>query len=156
MPWFRQPISWRIMQPDPLGPMRLRLRSCVDIEIERVAGDWITVKDFALVDSGASYTTISADWARAIGLSIPVNSSRLPVVTAAGRFDHIVHDGDIRIRFVRMPEVEFTLGCVFSENYSPSSPLLIGLHNILDHWSFGFHGESDPDAPMGHMRFETQ
>ena len=61
MPWFRKPLSWRIVQPDPLGPMRLRLRATVDIEIERSIGDWIKVKDHAIIDTGASYSTLSAD-----------------------------------------------------------------------------------------------
>jgi hypothetical protein len=154
MPWFRQPVHSRILQPDPDGPLRMRLRAIVPIELERTPGVWIPVFD-AVVDTGSSLCTFSASWARQHQFALPAVSAALPTTTAAGRLPGRVYDLDVNARFRRMPEFPFSLAVVFSEAHPPTIPPLIGLHNLLNYWRFAFDGSPEPVAPMGHVRFDS-
>jgi hypothetical protein len=153
MPWFRQPIPYELLQPDPSGPVRMVLRAQVPLELERVPGVWVPVRR-AVIDTGASLCIFSAAWARANGLLLPPTSSSLTTTTAAGRLSGRVYDLDLNARFRRMPKFPFSLAVVFSEAHPPTVPPLIGLHNLLNYWRFTFDGSPEPTAPMGHMRFE--
>jgi hypothetical protein len=154
MPWFRHLIDHRIFQPDPTGPFRMRLKAVVPIELERTPGVWIPVLD-AILDTGASFCTFSAAWARQHQFQLPPTSSALPVVTAAGRRPARVYDVDLNARFRRMPEYPFSLAVVCSDAHPSNVPPLIGLHNLLNYWRYTFDGSDDPIAITGHMRFET-
>jgi hypothetical protein len=154
MPWFRHPIDHRIFQPDPTGPFRVRLKAVVPIELERSPGVWIPVLD-AVLDTGASFCTFSAAWARRHQFQLPPTPSVLPTTTAAGPVRARVYDVDLNARFRRMPEHPFSLAVVFSERHPPNVPPLIGLHNLLNYWRVTFDGSPEPAAFMGHMRFET-
>jgi hypothetical protein len=143
------------MQPDPIGPLRLLLRAAVDLEIERASGDWLLVTDLFLLDTGASLVTVGADWATAHGLPFSPQVVHFRSRTAAGPVDRLVHDGELRVRFPKLPECEFLLACIFSEGYHAQSPPLLGLHNFLDYWRFTVDGRAQPpDALMGSIRFE--
>jgi hypothetical protein len=154
MPWFRHPIAYRILHPDPDGPLRMRLRATVPLELERAPGGRVRVRD-AVLDTGASLSVFSTAWARENGFSLPTVSSALATITAAGSRRGQVYDLDLNARFARMPEHPFSLAVVFSGTHPPNVPPLIGLHNLLNYWRFTFDGSDEPAAPMGHMRFET-
>ena len=65
-----------------------------------------------------------------------------------------VRDADLRVRFARLREHPFELAVLFSDDYPPSAPPLLGLHNLLNYWRFTFDGAFEPAALAGHMRFE--
>ena len=154
MPWFRQPIESRILQPDPHGPFRMRLRAVVPIELQRPSGVWVPVNE-AILDTGASLCTFSAAWARTHLFPLPTVSATLPITTAAGHRSARVYDLDLNARFRRMPEYPFSLAVVFSDAHPPNVPPLIGHHNLLNYWRYTFDGSDEPVAITGHMRFET-
>ena len=154
MAWFRHPIHHRILQPDPNGPFRMRLRAIVPVELERAPGIWIPVLD-ATVDTGSSLCTFSTVWARQHSFLLPTVSAALPTTTAAGHRSARVYDLDLNARFRRMPECSFSLAVVFSDAHPPNVPPLIGLHNLLNYWRYTFDGSFEPAAMMGHMRFES-
>ena len=154
MPWFRQPLYWRLRQPDPNGPVRVSIQTRIDLEIEWLPGYWFIVDKF-LVDTGASFTILSTDWARANGIRVPPMYSTMPLITAGGPRPVRVRDADLRVRFRRLRECPFELAVLFSDDYPPDAPPLIGLHNLLNYWRFAFDGAFEPAAAMGHMRFET-
>lgn len=150
MPWFRQPIERRFRP----GSGRTVLRTTIRLELELARGDWVEVSD-AVIDTGSSICLVSATWARANGFTLPPTSSVLPVRTAGGHVSGRVYERNTDARFVRMPEVPFTLATVFSDSHPPGLPALIGLHNFLHFWRVTFDGTREPAAPAGHMRFET-
>lgn len=154
MPWFREPLTYRLRRPDPNGPIRVSIRARIDLEIERQPNLWLNVDRF-LVDTGASFTILSTDWARASGFRIPLTFSTMPLLTAGGDRNVRVRDTNLRVRFRRFPEMPFDLAVLFSDDYPPSAPPLLGLHNLLNSWRFSFDGSTEPAALMGHMRFET-
>ena len=154
MPWFRQPIQHRIIQPDPGGPLRMRLRAVTPFELERRPGEWVLAPE-AILDTGASLCIFSAAWARAHRFQLPPASAGLPTTTAAGLLRSRAYDLDLNARFSWMPEHPFSLAVVFSEAHPPTVPPLIGLHNLLNYWRITFNGSDEPGAIMGHMRFET-
>lgn len=154
MPWFRQPLDHRLRQPDPNGPIRVSIRARIELHIERVPGVWLGVDNF-LVDTGASFTILSTEWARAQGFSVPRAVSQMPLMTAGGDRTARVRDADLRVRFARLCEHPFDLAVVFSEAHPPTVPPLLGLHNLLNTWKYTFDGTPEPAALMGHMRFDT-
>lgn len=155
MPWFRHPIEYRVIHPDLGGPVRMRLRATVPLELERRPGWWVGVPN-AVIDTGASLCTFSAAWARENGFPLPRASSALAATTAAGFRPGRVYDLDLSARFRRMLEHPFSLAVVFSDAHPPTVPPLIGLHNLLNYWRYAFDGASEPPvATMGHMRFDT-
>jgi hypothetical protein len=154
MPWFRHPLSWRLRAPDPTGPIRVSIRARIELEIELPSKRWFPVRN-CLVDMGASFTIFSTDWARTYGITVPAAVSTMPLLTAAGNRNARVRDADLRVRFARLREYPFELAVVFSDDYPPTAPPLIGLHNLLNHWRFTFDGAPELAAIMGHMRFET-
>jgi uncharacterized protein Usg len=79
----------------------------------------------------------------------------MPLLTAAGNRDARVRDADLRVRFRQLPEHPFDLAVLFSDDYPPTAPPLLGLHNLLNYWRFTFDGASESGAIMGHMRFES-
>jgi hypothetical protein len=154
MPWFRHPITYRIFQPDPSGPFRMRLQAIIQLELERAPGWWIVVPG-ARLDTGASLSIFSAAWARQNRFTLPAATHQLPTTTAAGHHPARVYDLDLNARFRRMPEHPFSLAVVFSDAHPPNVPPLVGLHNLLNYWRYAFDGSDEPAAIMGHMRFET-
>ena len=154
MPWFRQPLYHRIIQPDPNGPLRMSLHAIVPLELERRTGDWVLAPN-AILDTGASLSVFSAAWARSNGVMLPQTLTSLPTTTASGRLAARVYDVDLNARFRRRPECPFSLAVVFSESHPPTVPPLVGLHNLLNYWRFAFDGTTEPGAFMGHMRFDT-
>src|ERR1043166_8982516 len=98
MPWFRQPIPYDLIQPDPSGPIRMALHAYVPMEFELTPRIWTPIRR-AVIDSGASLCIFSAQWARANGFRLPTTSSRLPVVTATGTVRTRVYDVDLNARF---------------------------------------------------------
>jgi len=154
MPSFQVPITWAIRIPDPNGPVRRFLRAAVTAEIADRQGGFIRSTNF-VVDTGASSTTVSAVWARAHEIEVGTLTSSLTIRTAAGLVPSTVRDGELRIRFPQLPDHIFRLYCVFSENMSPTSPLLLGLNDLLDVFRITFDGRSQPEAVMGTLLFET-
>ena len=152
MPWFRNPLTWRLRQPDLSGPIRIRAN--VELEIRLPSGRWFPVRN-CLLDTGASFTIFSTAWARAAGIPIPQPISTMPLLTAAGNRNARVRDADLHVRFRLLREFPFNLAAVFSDDYSPTAPPLLGLHNLLNSWRFTFDGTPNPAAIMGHMWFET-
>lgn len=154
MPWFSHPIDYRIRQYAATGPWRVSLRATIPFLLERFPGDWVLVPD-ALVDSGASLSIFSAEWARRNGFVLPPRPTFLPIVTATGLTRTRVYDLDLNARFPQLPECTFSLAVVFSEAHPPTVPPLLGLHNLLNTWKYTFDGTPEPAALMGHMRFDT-
>jgi hypothetical protein len=154
MPSFRVPLSCRFVSPDPAGPIRRILRATVRVEVGTRGGEFIEERN-AVVDTGAGYTMMSATTARMLGIPFPPETSRLNMSTAAGARPARVHDGELRLRFSALPGHVFRLYCVFNEDMPPSVPLLLGLNGLFDVFAVTFDGRFDPDAPMGHMRFDT-
>jgi predicted aspartyl protease len=154
MPWFRHPLHWRLRQPDPTCPIRVSIRAQIEPEIERPSGPWVRVKQ-ALVDTGASFTILSASWANSRGIPVPTPFSRMPLLTAAGNRDVRVRDADLRVGFPRLRDHPFERAVLFSDDYPPTAPPLIGLHNLLTSWRFTFDGAPEPGALMGHLLLET-
>lgn len=154
MPWFRQPLEHRLRQPDPNGPIRVSIRARIALEIQLAPTVWYNVDRF-LVDTGASFTILSTEWARNRGIRVPARTSTVPLMTAGGDRTARVRDADLRVRFARLCERPFDLAVLFSDDYSPAAPPLLGLHNLLNSWQFTVSGAFDPAAAMGHMRFDT-
>lgn len=154
MPSFRVPIDYKFLSPDPAGPTRRVLRAAVRIEVGIGPGRFVE-NGSAVVDTGACYTMMSATKARAMGVPFPPETSRFGMGTAAGARPSRVHDGELRVRFAALPGHVFRLYCVFNEDMPPSVPLLLGLNDLFDVFAVTFDGRFDPDAPMGHMRFDT-
>lgn len=154
MPSFFVPISWSVYDPDPTGPIRRAFRARVAAEVWVQPGRWKSVPNF-VVDTGASATIVSAEWARGQRIALPEESSAVPVVTAAGSVRATVRDGELRLRFTQLPGHVFRLYCVFSESMPASTPPLLGLNDFLDVFRLTFDGAARPDAAMGGIRFET-
>ena len=153
--WFRQPLHWRIIDPDPTGPARMLIQARINLEIEISPGRWHPLPDVR-VDTGASMTIISSSWARSVDLPLPDRSHRLGLTTAGGLRELEVYDLDLRVRFPRAREREFTLACVCrEEGDTRTTPPLLGLHNLIDSWRIIVDGNFEPAAPMGHLRFES-
>lgn len=155
IPSFRVPLTSRILNSDPAGPIRITLRASLMGEIEARAGIRIPVPDFR-VDTGAMYTMISAEWARRHFISMPDATSRLLMRTVTGLQSIMVRDGELRVRFPQLPDRVFRFYCLFSEDYSPTAPPLLGLNNFFDLFRVTFTGGYLPEAPFGHMLLETE
>ena len=57
MPRFTYPIDWRIAQPDPNGPVRIRMVAWLPIEVRTATeNEWRDVQ--TIVDTGASFSFI--------------------------------------------------------------------------------------------------
>jgi hypothetical protein len=151
---FRVPFIRRIIDQDLTGPIRITLRASLAGEIEARAGIRILVPDFR-VDTGAMYTLISAEWARRHFIPMPDMTSRLLMRTASGLQSVTVRDGELRVRFPQLPNQVFRLYCLFSEDYSPTNPPLLGLNNFFDLFRTTFTGHYSPEAPFGHMLLES-
>jgi hypothetical protein len=132
----------------------MNVRATISLELECSPNRWV-IEPNAILDTGASLCVFNAAWARANGFALPSISHVLPTATAAGRLTARVYDVDVNVRFRRMPEVPFSLAVVFSDSHPPTTPPLIGLHNLLNYWRVTFDGTPEPVAFMGHMRFET-
>jgi hypothetical protein len=154
MPSARIPISRRVVDPDPAGPIRILLQASLRGEIEARFGVRLPVPKF-VIDSGAMYTMVSATWARLYGIAIPDATSQLPIRTATGTREVTVRDGELRVRFPQFPGRVFRLYCVFSEDYSPAAPPLLGLNDFIDVFRVTFDGRYAHDAPSGHVALET-
>lgn len=154
MPSFRIPITRRVVDPDPDGPIRTILRAAVTVEV-RTRGGWYFPVNRCVIDTGASYTMLGKARAEAIGLEIPAATSRVPLATASRSEPATVHDGEIVVRFPQLPGRTFRLYCVFVQNLPDTTPLLLGLRDFLDAFRVTFDGGFAPDAPAGHMHFET-
>lgn len=155
MPSFRIPLDCRFVSPDPAGPIRRILRATVRVEVRTGGGAFIQERN-AVVDTGAGYTMMSTSQARAMGIPFPPETSRLSMGTAVGGVPSRVHDGELRVRFAALPGHVFRLYCVFNEDMPASVPLLLGLNDLFDVFRVTFDGGFAPDAPMGHMRFDTR
>jgi hypothetical protein len=155
MPAFQIPIAWRITDPGASGPIRRFLRATVAATVENERSEPIHVENFVL-DTGATYTTVSAAWARAHRISVPSTSSTLRIRTANGVVASVVRDGELRVRFPQLPDHVFRLYCVFSEQLPPTTPPLLGLNDLLDVFRVTFDGCWSPGAEMGHISLETR
>jgi hypothetical protein len=122
--------------------------------VELAPGRWTDYFPFVM-DTGATYTTMSATRARAVGIPFPEAVSRVSATTAGGQRAGLVHDGELRVRFPALPDHTFRLYCVFAEDVPPSVPTVLGLNDFFDVFRVTFDGRYAPDAPAGHMRFET-
>jgi hypothetical protein len=54
-----------------------------------------------------------------------------------------------------LPEIAFRLFCLFSEQYPPNAPLLLGLHDTLEVFRVELNGRRSPGAEVGELVFET-
>jgi hypothetical protein len=129
------------------------LRATVRAEV-LVPGDIPIAADF-IVDIGSSYTLMSADRARDLGLSLPDAPVSLPITTADGTVTATVYDGELRVRFPQLSGHVFRLYCVFVEGMNPHALPLLGLNDFLDVFRVTFDGRYSPEAPVGQILFET-
>ena len=151
---FVVPIWGSVVDPDPDGPIRRYLQARVPAALERRPGQFVQVP-FVVVDTGASFTVMSATLARTYGIPIPARTSRLTINTAGGSRPSRVHDGEIRLRFPQLPDRVFRLYGLFSEDVPPSVPPLLGLNDTLDVFRLTFDGTPGRAGPFGSLRFET-
>lgn len=154
MPSVRLPIHRRVLDPDPDGPIRTLLQARLDMDVLARSGAWIWAP-ICVIDTGSNYNLVSATWARLHGIPIPDTTSRLGMRTATGGRDVTVRDGEIRVRFPFFPGRVFRLYCLFSEDYAPAAPPLLGLNNFIDVFRVTFDGRFSPDAPAGHVLLEA-
>lgn len=154
MPSFSVPLLMDVADPDPAGPIRRLVRARLTPSIEVAPGRWVHNLPFVL-DTGATYTTMSATRARSLGIPFPPETSRVGVTTAAGPGAGAVHDGELRVRFPELPNHTFRLYCVFAEHILPTVPPVFGLNDFLDVFRVTLDGRWTRDAPAGHMLFET-
>ncbi len=155
MPTFALPVTQHIvLNPAGGGPIRRFLSAQVRLEVETTGGRWEPIRQ-CLIDTGASYTTMSATLARAYGIPFPPETSEVIQNAATGRRRVRVHDGEIRIRFSQLPGHTFRLYCLFVEETPPNVPVLIGLHDTLEVFRLAFDGRPAADAPAGRVVLET-
>jgi hypothetical protein len=154
MPPFRVPISCHVFDPNPAGPIRRRLRAMVPAEVRIAGGVHIHVPDF-IVDTGSSYTMMSVYRARQIGIELPETWVRLPITTASETVTPRVYDGELQIRFRQLQGRTFRLYCVFVEEMNPNALPILGLNDFFDAFRVTFDACYSPEAPAGHMLFET-
>jgi len=155
VPGFRVPFRPKLSDPDPTGPIRLILRAAITPLVLTQSGHFVEFNN-CIVDSGASYTTMSATLARTVGIEFPPQTSRLSVATASSTTPTLVHDGELRVMLPQLPNRIFRLYCVFSESMPTRTPLLFGLNNFFDLFRVTFTGHHSPEAPFGHMLLETE
>jgi hypothetical protein len=151
MPRFTQPIDWRIVQPDPVGPVRIRMHAWLPVSIRTAAGNW--VEFLTTVDTGASFSFMPTAAARSHGLPVPRATSRITLLTANGAQPVTVRDADYLLRFPRLPERTFDLRWLLRDDLTVDGPVLLGLHNTVDLLSILFGGTMRPDGFMGCMEF---
>jgi hypothetical protein len=154
MPSFQVPFSRRVIDPDPAGPIRTILRAALSLEV-RTRGGWFQPMNRCIVDSGASYTMLSTARAKAIGLAVPDLKVHAPLLTATQSERVEVRDGEIVVRFSNMPGRIIRLYCLFVDGIPENTPLLLGLNDFFDTFRVSFDGRFSPEAPAGHMHFET-
>jgi 3',5'-cyclic AMP phosphodiesterase CpdA len=155
MPPFQIPITQVIRHRNPDARIRrLMSATAVGLEVQAATGRWLLAPR-TLIDTGASYTSMSATLARSLELSVPAETSVIENLTARGVSRTRVHDGEIRVRFPQLPGHTFRLYCLFVEETPPSVPVLIGLHDTLEVFRLMFDGRPAPDAPAGRMVLGT-
>lgn len=155
MPTFAIPITQVIQDHDPNDRIRRLLSaSVVGLEAQANTGRWVRVPR-CVIDTGASYTSMSATFARSLGLPVPVETSSVGQMTATGPRTARVHDGELRVRFPQLPGHTFRLYCLFVEETPPAVPVLIGLHDTLEVFRLAFDGRPATDAPAGRVVLET-
>ncbi len=155
MPTFAIPISWRVYDPDPSGPIRRSLKIACSGEVRTRQGRFLPIPEFR-IDTGSTYTLMSATLARSMGLEIPATASRLNMTTAAGTRPALVRDGELRVRFDALPGHLFRLYCVFSEDVPPSVPPLLGLNDFADVFRFTVDAAPTSLAAFGAVHFDTR
>jgi hypothetical protein len=153
MPSFTVSLDVRYLMSDADGLIR-RLPRAVIRPFVRTADGWYRFPD-SVIDTGATYTTMSATLARSVGIPVPAETRRLAGRTAAGSHSTRVHDGEIRVRFTELPGHTFRLYCVFNEQTPPVVPPLFGLNDFLDVFRLTFDGRPSADALFGHVRLDT-
>ncbi|HET6576216.1 MAG TPA: aspartyl protease family protein [Fimbriiglobus sp.] len=154
MPSFTVPISVRPADPDPSGPIRRLVSARVPVQVEVAPGRFVGPPPFVL-DTGATYTTMSTTLARSRGIPFPTGTSRVAITTAAGIRGGLVRDGELRVRFLQLPDRVFRLYCVFAEDVPPSVPPVFGLNDFLDVFRVTLDGAPRLGAPFGSILFET-
>jgi len=155
VPTFTQPLTVEFVDPDPAGPIRRFVRARLPATIQTLRGTFVRPPQFTL-DTGSTYTLMSATLARSRGIPIPDLTSRLPMLTAAGRKETTVRDGELRVRFDALPGHPFRLYCVFSEDVPPSVPPLLGLNDFADVFRFAVDATPTPAAAFGAVHFESR
>jgi hypothetical protein len=154
VPRFTHPLTWRLVQPDPAGPVRVRVTSYVPIQLRNTRDRWVGLD--ALVDTGASYSMMPTEWARRRRLPVPATTSRVNLLTANGPHAVAVRDAVYAVRFPRLPERTFELLWLLRDDLPVSAPVLLGLHNTVDLVSILFDGEMRPDGFMGCIEFSAR
>jgi hypothetical protein len=154
MPTFAVPLHVEFADPDPAGPIRRFPRARLPLSVETAPGRFADLP-FAVLDTGATYTTISATLARAYGIPFPDERSRIGITTAGGARPGLVHDGELRVRFPQLPGHVFRLYCVFAESVLPTVPPVFGLNDFLDVFRVTLDGSPRPDTPFGRILMET-
>lgn len=160
MPRFRHPLRWRPTNTaeDAVGPVRLTMRASIKVEVEDRTGDWRGVE--VIIDTGASYPILGTCQAALLNLELPPPSGTIWLRTATGLVEVPIHDGELHLRFLQLPERTFRLKCIFRDQPAEVPPVL-GLHNTLDLMTLTFDGTSLPSAGplcpddgfMGSMEF---
>lgn len=158
MPTARIPIEHHVVVPgrtEPDAPVRRVLRANVPLRVSDGRGLFRLLPGCRF-DSGCGTTMMSAVLARALGLPFPQDRPyQLPIQTANGLVVSTVHPGELTVRFDALPTTSFRLFCLFSEQYPPNAPLLLGLHDTLEVFRVELTGQRSPGAEMGTLVFET-
>ncbi|HYH67169.1 MAG TPA: retropepsin-like aspartic protease [Urbifossiella sp.] len=154
MPRFTHPFTYRLRPADPAGPLRMVMWADVLVELRGADGQWNPIN--CLVDTGASFSVISTDRARGLGLTVPRRTSRIDVQTADCTTAAVVRDGSLDTRFARLREVTFDLLWLFRDDIPPTVEPVLGLHNLIDLFTVTFDGTPRPDTLMGFMEFVTR
>jgi Aspartyl protease len=154
MPTISIPVQLVIRIGEPPAPIRRFHHARTALWVQNARGDFAECKR-AIIDTGASYTAMSATLARSMGIPFPSAVSVVSQTAATGVNAVHVHDGELRVRFPQLPGHTFRLYCLFVEETPPNVPLLIGLHDTLEVFRLAFDGRPAADAPAGRVVLET-
>lgn len=154
MPTLTIPIQLTVRLGEPPDPIRRFHHARTALWLGTSRGDFVECNR-AIIDTGASYTAMSATLARSMGIEFPSDTSVVSQTAATGVGSVRVHDGELRVRFPQLPGHTFRLYCLFVEETPPTVPVLIGLHDTLEVFRIAFDGRPAADAPAGRVTLET-
>jgi hypothetical protein len=108
----------------------------LDLEIENAQGSFVPL-DVVLFDSGAGFTSIPLDWARAHNIRFSTKK-KVPVTGATGK--GTAYLDEVTIAFPDITNLQFEVNCLF--NPQLRRPLL-SLADVVRN----FHVETTPPTP---------
>lgn len=156
MPTFVIPLTCRVRVPANQFS-RIRRHFSTEVAVSALNRDGHARRlGCCLIDTGCSTTMMSAVEARAAGIPFPMDDPQeLTLNTANGTVRSTVYDGELKLQFDACPGHTSRLFCLFSENYTPAAPILLGLHDLIEVFRVTFDGTRSPGSELGCVTFAT-